>query len=244
MLRMTNKRSALTALCLPLLLLTACQPAADAGRDPDAAGFPTPYRPVSQISGTQYSTEAARDAAGEADAIMNRAGIIAGMSVADIGAGNGYYTVRLADRVGTKGRVLAQDIDAQAIAALAGRVQRESLDNVSVITGKSADPRLPEASFERIFMVHMYHEVREPYAFLWRIWPALKKGGELIIVDRDRPTDQHGISPELLFCELKQAGFELIEFSDQPELGGYFARFRRAKIYPAANEMRSCGDTN
>ena len=106
---------------------------------------------------------------------MDRAGIKKGMTVADIGAGEGYYTIRLAQRVGKEGRVLAEDIVPAVRDALAERVARERLDNVSVRLGLPADPRLPEASFDRMLMVHMYHEIEQPYEFLWRLRPALKR---------------------------------------------------------------------
>ena len=82
-----------------------------------------------------------------------------GMTVADIGAGEGYYTVRLAEKVGAKGRVLAEDIDPGAIERLGRRIEKDRLDNVSIKLGTPDDPRLPPASFDRVFMVHMYHEV-------------------------------------------------------------------------------------
>ena len=90
---------------------------------------------------------------------MDSADVRPGMTVADIGAGDGYYTVRLAPRVGQSGRVLAQDIQPEVIERLADRVARERLDNVSLKLGAVDDPRLPAASFDRVFMVHMYHEL-------------------------------------------------------------------------------------
>ena len=108
---------------------------------------------------------------------MDWADIQPGTTVADIGAGEGYYTVRLSARVGLKGRVLAQDINRGALDRLAERVVRERLlDNVAIQEGGFDDPRLPPGSFDRIFMVHMYHEITEPYAFLWRLRPACGKG--------------------------------------------------------------------
>ena len=141
---------------------------------------------------TRWSSEEARDRVNEAEDIMDRAGIRPGMTIADIGAGEGYYTVRLAKRVGARGRVLAEDILPEVIDALSRRITRENWTNVSVKLGAPEDPKLPENSFDRIFMVHMYHEIAEPYAFLWHLSPALKADGELIVVDADRPTDQHG----------------------------------------------------
>ena len=219
--------------------LSACDPV-DPDRLEGAREFPLPDRPVSDLGSNQFSTETQRDSVGEAQKVMDLAEIAPGMSVADIGAGEGYYTVRLADRVGEDGRVLAQDIDREALDRLARRVERERLDNVSIKLGDPDDPKLPVDSFDRIFMVHMYHEIREPYAFAWRLWPALREGGRLIVVDVNRPTDQHGIDPLLLSCELQQAGFELDTFADAPELAGYYAQFKRAAKRPEPEQIKPC----
>ena len=119
---------------------------------------------------------------------MDLADIRPGMTVADIGAGEGYYTVRLAERVGADGRVLAQDISREALERLGRRVEKERLENISIKLGEPADPQLPADSFDRIFMVHMYHEVTDPYAFLWRMWPALNAEGQIIVVESDSPS--------------------------------------------------------
>lgn len=171
---------------------------------------------------------------------MDLAAIKEGTTVADIGAGEGYYTVRLAERVGAKGRVLAQDIDAEALRRLGQRVERERLDNVSIKVGAPADPRLPENSFDRIFLVHMYHEVGEPYAFLWHMRPALREKGQVIVVDADRPADQHGMPPAQLFCELGAVGFRLVEFVRKPELKGYYAQFEAAGPRPEPKDIKPC----
>ena len=171
---------------------------------------------------------------------MDRAGIHPGMTVADIGAGEGYYSVRLAARVGDKGRVLAEDIMPEVIEALSRRITREKWDNVSVKLGAPEDPKLPENSFDRILMVHMYHEIAEPYAFLWHLSPALKKDGELIVVDADRPTAQHGTPPRLLVCELAAMGFRMEELIPKPTAGGYLARFRRITARPDPYAIVPC----
>ena len=126
------------------------------------------------------------------------------------------------------------------IERLGQRVERERLDNVSIKLGAPDDPRLPDASFDRIFLVHMYHEVGEPYAFLWRLRPALRRGGRVIVVDIDRPTDQHGIPPPLLFCEFAALGFRLTEFVRKPELQGYYAQFEAADQRPAPAAIKPC----
>lgn len=231
----------LTALLAGSLLASACTPDTGSGqRLESSAEFPRPDRLVSKVGDTEFSTEAARDEAGEAEFVMDWAGIQLGTTVADIGAGEGYYTIRLAERVGPKGRVLAQDINRGALDRLGERVTREQLDNVAIKEGAFDDPRLPEKSFDRIFMVHMYHEIEEPYAFLWRMRPALAKGGQVIVVDRDRPTDQHGIPPKLLFCEFDAVGYRLTDFSEQLKLGGYIARFEVSGDRPKPADIKSC----
>lgn len=226
---------------LAVLFAAACDRSdVQSDRPATSLEFPQPDRPVSDLGANQFSTETKRDSVGEAQKVMDLAEIKPGMTVADIGAGEGYYTVRLADRVGESGRVLAQDIDRQALGRLARRVEHERFDNVSIKLGQSDDPRLPEDSFDRIFLIHMYHEVSEPYAFLWRLWPALREGGQVIVVDVDRPTDQHGIDPLLLSCEFDQVGFELVAFKDAPELAGYYAQFKAAATRPEPDDIETC----
>lgn len=224
-----------------VLALAGCQQATpDADRPETSRQFPRAWRPVSALGGNDFASEDQRDNLGEAKVVMDLARIGAGTTVADIGAGEGYYTVRLAERVGAKGRVLAEDIDPGAIQRLGQRVERDRLDNVSIKTGTPDDPRLPDNSFDRIFLVHMYHEVGEPYAFLWRLRPALRAGGQVIVVDADRPTDQHGMPPELLFCEFQAVGFRLAEFVRKPELKGYYAQFEASGERPEPAAIKPC----
>jgi len=232
------------ALSLLALGLASCkqEPPADLDRPETSREFPRAYRPVSELGATEFSNEEARDDRNEANTVMDLANIRPGMTVADIGAGEGYYTVRLAERVGADGRVLAQDIDQDALRRLGSRVEEDRLDNVSIKLGAEDDPRLPANSFDRIFMVHMYHEVTEPYAFLWRLRPALREGGQVIVVDVDRPADQHGLRPQLLFCEFQALGFRLVEFVRRPELAGYYAQFEAVGPRPAPGKIEPCRD--
>ena len=226
------------ALISTLALLAACNGEVIGGDE--TPRFPEPDRPVSKVGSNQFSTEDQRDSRGEAKTVMDLAQIAEGMTVADIGAGNGYYTVRLAERVGETGRVLAQDIDSAALSRLGRRIERYRLENVSIRLGEFADPKLPANSFDRIFMVHMYHEIEQPYEFLWRMWPALRDGGQVVVVDIDRPTDRHGIDPLLLSCEFEAAGYELVAFKDAPELAGYYAQFKAAATRPKPGEIEPC----
>jgi ubiquinone/menaquinone biosynthesis C-methylase UbiE len=238
------RRAPFLLLVAAFAALGACErePTADLDRPETSREFPRAFRPVSEPGANSVSTEQARDDRNEANTVMDLANIRAGMTVADIGAGEGYYTVRLAERVGTDGRVLAQDIDQDALRRLGSRVEEERLDNVSIKLGDVDDPRLPANSFDRIFLVHMYHEVSEPYAFLWRLRPALREGGQVIVVDVDRPADQHGLRPQLLFCEFQALGFRLVEFVRRPELAGYYAQFEAVGPRPEPGDVKPCRD--
>ncbi len=232
---------ALAALAL-LPLLGSCNApwSDDSERIETARKFPPADRPVAPTVSTKWSTEEARDRVNEAEDVMDSADVRPGMTIADIGAGDGYYTVRLAQRVGANGRVLAQDIMPDVIERLADRVARERLDNVSLKLGAVDDPRLPAASFDRVFMIHMYHEIGEPYAFLWRMRPALRAGGQVIVVDGDRPIAQHGTPFRLLVCEFEAVGYKLVSYNDKQTAGGYLARFVPSGKRPDVDSIMVC----
>jgi SAM-dependent methyltransferase len=239
---MLGGRACRSVAALTLLILAACEllPGNKLDRPESARGFPRADRPVAPTISTRWSTEAARDRRNEADDIMANAGVRPGMTVADIGAGEGYYTVRLSERVGPNGRVLGQDIVAEVIDALGRRVNRENLVNVSVKLGTPDNPKLPPGSFDRVFMVHMYHEIAEPYAFLWRLHPALKRDGEIVVVASNRPTEEHGVPPDLLRCEFESIGFRLIAIKSRPAAGGYLARFAPGDKRVAQDSIVPC----
>ena len=234
-------RHVLSALLLLLGGCDATQPNAVAnGQREDRHDFPRADRPVATIVSARWSTEEARDRLNEAELVMDRAGIAPGMTVADIGAGEGYYTIRLAQRVGPDGRVLAEDIIPQIRDALAQRVARERLDNVSVRLGEPDDAKLPANSFDRVLMVHMYHEIAEPYAFLWNLRPSLRTGGQVVVVDADRPTQNHGTPPALLKCEFEAVGYRMVELQKMPSAGGYIAMFTPEGARPAPDRIVPC----
>jgi len=208
---------------------------------PSEPRFPSAHRDVAPIVGDTFSTEDARDRVGEAEEVMELAHLKPGMSVADVGAGEGYYTVRLAPAVGKKGRVLAEDILPQVRDALSDRVQRDSLDNVAVKLGDPDNPMLPAQSFDRVFLVHMYHEVQSPYAFLWHLRDGVKPGGLVVVVDSDRPVKRHGIPPQQLKCEFSALGMEPVKYRVLTGGEVYFMAFRVASAKPAPDRIEPCG---
>ena len=208
--------------------------------DPEPRAFPPAGRDVAPIVGQSFSTEDARDRVGEAEEVMRLAEIGSGMSVADIGAGEGYYTVRLSPLVGRRGRVLAEDIVAETRDRLAQRVQREGLDNVAVKLGEPADPMLPRGSFDRILLVHMYHEVTEPYEFLWNLREGLKPDGMVVLVDSDRPVKRHGMPPRQLLCEFAALGMTPVKTARLTHADAYFVAFRISAPRPQPAAIKPC----
>jgi SAM-dependent methyltransferase len=99
---------------------------------------------------------------------------------------------------------------------------------------------LPAQSFDRVFLVHMYHEVQSPYAFLWHLRDGVKPGGLIVVVDADRPVKRHGIPPAQLKCEFAALGMEPVKF--QTLTGGevYFISFRIARPKPAPEQIVPC----
>lgn len=222
-----------TPLLIAAIFLTSCQ------AHPQEPHFPRARRDVAPIVGGTFSTEDARDRAGEAEQVMQLAGVTPNMSVADVGAGEGYYTVRLARVVGPRGRVLAEDILPEVRDELGDRVQRERLDNVAVKLGTPDNPTLPPGSFDRVFLVHMYHEVASPYAFLWHMREGVKPGGLVILVDANRPVKQHGIAPAEVKCEFAALGLQPVR-SAVLTGGVYFMAFRLSGPRPAPDKIRAC----
>lgn len=210
--------------------------------EPQPNEFPKAGRAVAPIVNDSFSTEDVRDRTGEAEEVMRLAEIAPGMSVADVGAGEGYYTVRLSPIVGRRGRVLAQDIVRETRDRLAQRVQRERLDNVAVSLGEPANPMLPQHSFDRILLVHMYHEVTQPYEFLWNLRESLKPGGLVIVVDSNRPVKRHGMPPRQLLCEFAAIGLAPTRTSHLAGSDAYFAAFKVAAARPRPDQIKPCAE--
>lgn len=139
--------------------------------------------------------------------------------VADVGAGDGFFSVRLARALGTRGSVWAVEIDEKAIARLSQRAVAGSLSNVRTILGAADDPRLPPGSLDAILIVNSYHEMPRFDAMLSRLFEALKPGGRLVLVEpwsesrraepRSAQVADHLIAPEIAEAELQRAGFEI-----------------------------------
>lgn len=222
-------RARIGAVMLVAALVAASACAADIGYlgppGVPASEFPAPQRPVAPIVSPSRSGEERRDLLNEDGQIVRILGIKAGMTVGDLGAGSGYHTIRLSPIVGPTGSVIAEDVTRDYLVDLAGHVAQLKLTNVVFALGEPHDPRLPAASLDVAILVHMYHEIAQPYAFLYNLAPALKPGARVGIVDLERPTGQHGTPIELLRCELSAVGYRQIAIHQLADDSGYLAVF-------------------
>jgi ubiquinone/menaquinone biosynthesis C-methylase UbiE len=152
-------------------------------------------------------------------------GVKSGMAVADIGAGSGYYVVRLSPIVGPRGRIIAEDVVPEYLRGLRSRVRNLGLQNVVISLGEPHDPRLPVDSIDIAILVHMYHEIAQPYGLLYNLVPALKPDARVGIVDAYAPTPEHGTPPDLLRCELAAVGYREISLNRLTGSDAYLAIF-------------------
>ncbi len=154
-----------------------------------------------------------------------------GTSVADIGAGSGWFTVRAARRVGKSGLVYAVDINSDYIRYIKRRATNERLPNVRAILGKPDDPLLPPASVDAVMLLKTYHEVAQPIRLLRHVRAAMRPGARLGIIDRNGNGSDHGLNADVVIKEAARAGFSLVEQHDFVKADGmdYFLIFQAAK---------------
>jgi ubiquinone/menaquinone biosynthesis C-methylase UbiE len=238
-------RTALALIALCLLggcRLSEAAPAVPSPPEParDAKGFPLPDRPVAGIVAPTWSSGPDRDAADESGQLIRALGIRRGMAVADIGAGSGYHTLRLSPVVGPEGVIYAEDIVEAYISGLRREAERRNLTNVRIVVGSADDPKLPAASVDRAVLVHMYHEIENPYVLLWNLATALKPGARVGVIDLDRATESHGTPRALLKCEFEAVGYRRISHTQMTGGGGYIAVFEAPTTRPAPQDIKAC----
>ncbi len=148
------------------------------------------------------------------DRIMDALGVGEGVIVADLGAGSGWFTIRLANRVGPNGLVYAEDIQRQMIDSITRRVERLGLTNVRTVLGTASDPRLP-AKVDAVLIVDSYHEMEQPVALLKNVGRSLKPGGRIGIVNFTKdgggpgPAIEDRVDPERVVADARAAGLAL-----------------------------------
>ena len=168
-----------------------------------------------------------RDERLQINRVMDMLGIGPGKSVADIGAGSGWFTVRAARRVTNSGTVYAVDINPEAIQYIDDRAKKEQLQNIKTVLSKPDDPQIPAESIDAVLLLKTYHEVARPVALLRNLRSSLKPGAKIGIIDRNGDGENHGVNKDVVVREAAQAGYELRDSQDFVKADGmdYFLIF-------------------
>ncbi len=150
-----------------------------------------------------------RDERLQINRVMDTLSIGPGKTVADIGAGSGWFTVRAAKRVTASGTVYAVDINPKAITYIENRAQKEQLHNIKTVLGKPDDPSLPAHAIDAVLLLKTYHEVAEPVALLRNLRASLTPGAKVGIIDRNGNGEDHGVDRQTVVHEAEEAGYSL-----------------------------------
>lgn len=210
--------------CL-LAISSVLVPAQDAPSPAPSHPTSTPYK--GDLSIFEYPE---RDARLQPQRILKLLGVRAGSSIADIGAGGGWLTVRAAREVGPDGIVFAEDINPEAIKTIRDRAEREHLLQVHPVLGLPDDPKLPPHSLDAVVILKTYHEIAHPNLLLQNLIPALKPGAKLGIIDRNGNGANHGLDEAVVVRELGAAGFRQVGRFDFTKADGedYFLIFEQS----------------
>lgn len=155
-----------------------------------------PIAPVMGAAGAGWLDRPERAAEEAPDQALDALGLRAGMTVADVGAGTGYMSLRMARRVGPAGKVYANDLQPEMLEKLKAKSAREKLSNVETVLGTESDPKLPANSMDLVLLVDVYHEFSEPQAMLDKIRESLKTDGRLVLLEYRKEDPLVPIRPE------------------------------------------------
>jgi len=178
------------------------------------------FAPVMGVGGAGWLERPEREDEEAPSKALDALELKPGMVVADIGAGSGYYSSRIAKRVGPTGRVYATDIQQGMIDILDRRIKSEGLTNITTVLGGMDDPRLPPASIDLAIMVDVYHELQQPQIFLQRLKETFKPNGRLVLLEfrKEDPKvpilEVHKMSVAEVKQEMEAEGFVLDKVID------------------------------
>jgi precorrin-6B methylase 2 len=171
--------------------------------------------PVMGVGGADWLERSEREMEEHPDAALDAIGIKPGMVVADVGAGTGYMTLRMARRVGPAGRVYANDVQPEMLRRLRQNAAKEKLANIETVLGTEADPKLPAGKLDLILLVDVYHEFSQPQKMLQRMREALKPDGRLVLLEyrKEDPSvpirPEHKMSVQEVKTEVEAEGFRM-----------------------------------
>ena len=210
--------------CGSLVSANAEEPAKDKG-DKIPPARETYYgrriAPTMSYFGAPWLIRASREKEERCTEMLENLGVRAGMTVCDMGCGNGFYSLKLAKLVGKDGKVLAVDIQPEMLELLKKRAAAEGLQNIKPVQGTIADPKLPEGAVDLILLVDVYHEFSHPEQMLRAMRRSLKPKGQIVLVefrleDPDVPIKLlHKMSKEQILKELPPNGYKLVKQYDK-----------------------------
>jgi ubiquinone/menaquinone biosynthesis C-methylase UbiE len=212
---MTNRQVHFRLGLLPFVLaLLSCQAAPlQAQTEHPVTG--RQIAPVMGVSGAEWLERAQRDIEEMPEAALDAIGIQKGMTVADVGAGVGYFSIRIAKRVGATGKVYANDVQPEMLTMLKQRAAKAKVTNIVPVLGTESDPQLPAKSMDIILLVDVYHELSQPQLMLQKLRQALKDDGRLVLLEfrKEDPRipirSDHKMSIEEVTAEVTPEGFRL-----------------------------------
>ena len=210
---MSNKRW-ITCVCSVILLLAAGATLSTIGQAPATTTqqrkTSTPY--TGDLSIFNYPD---RDQKLHINQVIDLLRIAPGKSVADIGAGSGWFTVRAARKVSPTGTVYAVDINPEAIQYIDDRAKKEKLTNIKTVLGTADDPGLPSDSVDAVLLLKTYHEVAQPVQLIKNLHAALRPDARVGIIDRKGNGENHGVDKKIVIQEVESAGYRLAEEHDE-----------------------------
>jgi len=218
-------KAAVCALLLLCALLAHAEPLAQhyefrAAHDPDGIGKFYLGREIAHVMGPGgiiWLERRERETEEKPQLVIDALEIKPGQTIADLGAGSGYYSFRIAPLVGPTGKVLAIDIEPTMLDVIAQRASREHVANIATVRSSARDPNLAPHSVDLLFMVDVYHELEYPYEVMSRVREALKPGGRVALVEyrAEDPAVQikpvHKMSEAQVRREMQAAGFKHVK---------------------------------
>ena len=171
--------------------------------------------PVMGVGGADWLERNEREAEEHPDQALDALGLKPGMIVADVGAGTGFMSLRMAKRVGPMGKVYAEDVQPEMLSRLRRNAAKAKLSNVETVLGNEADPKLPPNALDLILLVDVYHEFSQPQRMLRGMRQALKPDGRLVLLEyrKEDPTipirPEHKMSVQEVKIELEAEGFRM-----------------------------------
>lgn len=151
-----------------------------------------------------------RDSWQQPERVMDAIGVKPGMTIGEVGAGRGYFTFKLARRVGEEGKIYANDIDQEALMSIESRCRSEGITNVEIILGKIDDPTFPEGKMDMVFMSFVFHLLEKPVELLRNLKPSMKQGASLIIIDPRKAKMTPQVEKRKIIEPVIEAGFKLL----------------------------------